>query len=322
MALKRVLSLAATLAIVVGGLWSGSGVAVVQAQADPCAGLPAYAQAMLAEEQRYTASIADILDIDDISAIANATPEQLTAIVIAIDQHMKTLDSIAPPPVAEVWHKAVAESGDLAQAFFADGALNGVFTVLVDYYDQSIRSDREIANAREAATAICPDFDAFATDIDMVDGALDDPPPGYAPWSGCEGLDDLGIAVERATLQAMVDVPASVGLILELGADWTEDPSIGWNQLQFFHLADYYEMVAQRLEAVTAPPYAAAWLQNMIDVDRAFAKLIRDSYGVGVVAYTSANGADFLAVDAQTAGTIAEASQTCPQFPQFVEAYG
>ena len=53
------------------------------------------------------------------------------------------------------------------------GAQNGIFSVLVDYYDQSVRSDQEIAQAREAATKACPDFDAFATQFDLVDGELD-----------------------------------------------------------------------------------------------------------------------------------------------------
>ena len=127
----------------------------------------------------------------------------------------------------------MSKSLDLTQALFADGAINGIFTILVDYYDQSLRSDQEIAQARIDATVACADFDAFATEIDLLDGELDDPTPGFAAWSSCEGLDELGIAIDRANLQALVEVPAALEPLAEFGGDWEVDPSIGWNQLQF-----------------------------------------------------------------------------------------
>ena len=182
--------------------WAGSWPDVVET--DPCAGLANWSQQYLAEEQRYTDELATVLDTTDLRAIASATPQQLNAIVETIETHLKNLDTIDPPAFAADWQRANAELLDLSQALFADGALNGIFTVLVDYFDQSLRSDQEIAQARLDATAACAEFDAFATTVDQVDGELDPPVPGFAAWSTCAGLDDLGIAMDRANLQALV----------------------------------------------------------------------------------------------------------------------
>jgi hypothetical protein len=296
--------------------------AIAVAQDDPCAGLPEYSQAMLAEEERYTGEIKAIFDLNDLRALATATPQQLTNIVEAIDTHLKNLDAIDPPAFAETWHMAYAEEGDLTQALFADGALNGIFSVLIDYYNQSIRSDKEIAAAREAATAICADFDAFATEFDMVDGEADGPAPGYAPWSHCEGLDDLGVAIDRANLQGMVDIPFAVDPLIEFAADWEVDPSIDWNVMQFYSLGAYYERVAQYLEQLTPPSYAAQWLQSVIDLDRAVGAIIFGASGEGIMAASAANGGEIPGIDQAAADGIAAASQTCPEFSQFAEAYG
>lgn len=321
MRLGRLL-LVASVAMAMMTTWFGGRVPAAGAQADPCAGLAAYSQVMLAEEERYNGEVKATLDLDDLRQIATATPEQLTAIVEVIDRHLKNLDAIDAPAFAETWQMAVAEEGDLTQALFADGALSGIFTVLVDYFDQSVRSDQEIAAARAAATAACADFDAFATQFDMVDGAADDPVPGYAPWSHCAGLDDLGIAIDRANLQAMVDVPAAVAPLIEFASDWDVDPSINWNQLQFFYVADYYETVAQYLEKVTPPPYAAQWYQSVIDLDRAVGEIVRAGNGQGIMASSAANGGAISAIDQAATDGITSATQACPEFPQFVETYG
>lgn len=319
MVLRRLLMIGvmalATLATVAGG----AQVSIARAQADPCAGLTGWSQAMLAEEQRYTDQMSATLDLDDLQAIAAATPEQLTTVVEIIDQHLKNLDAIEAPTFAETWQMAVAESGDLTQALFADGALNGIFSILVDYYDQSVRSDQEIARAREVATAACPDFAAFATQFDLVDGEADSPAPGYAPWSGCAGLDDLGIALGRANLQGMVDVPAAVHPLSEFAEDFDVDPSIQWNQLEFYSLADYYVAVAGHLQHITAPDYATAWLQSTIDTYLAFADIIRGAYGQGIMQASATNGTAFGAADDARTAAITTATQTCPQFPQFAE---
>lgn len=308
--------------LLLAGMAGGGPHAVAGAQDDPCAGLPAYSQAMLAEEQRYTDQVKTTLDLNDLRAIASATPQELTAIVEVIDTHLKNLDTIEPPAFALNWQMANAEDGDLTQALFADGALNGIFSVLVDYYDQSVRSDKEIAAARAAATAACPDFDAFATEFDLVDGEADGPVPGYAAWSHCAGLDDLGVAIFRANLEGMVDVPAAVPPLIEFAEDWDVDPSIGWNQLQFLSLADYYEVVAQHLEQITPPIYAAKWFQSVIDLDRAVGQIIRGGYGQGIMAASAANGASIPVIDQAATDGIASASQACPEFTQFVEEYG
>lgn len=307
----------AMLATVIG--LGNSPVSTARAQADPCAGLPAWSQAMLAEEQRYTDQITTTLDLNDLQAIAAATPEQLTAVVEIIDQHLKNLDAIQAPAFAENWQMAIAESGDLTQALFADGAMNGIFSVLVDYYDQSVRSDKEIAQARAAATAACPDFDAFATEFDLVDGEIDNPAPGYAPWSTCAGLDDLGIAMGRANLQGLVDVPAAAQPLAEFAADFVVDPSIEWNQLQFYSLADYYDAVANHLEQITPPDYAAAFLQGTIDFYRAIADIVRGAYGQGILQASATNPTAFSAADQALATAITEATKICPEFTQFSE---
>jgi hypothetical protein len=305
------------LATVVG--MGDSPVPIARAQADPCGGLPAWSQAMLAEEQRYTDQITTTLDLNDLQAIAAATPEQLTAVVEIIDRHLKNLDAIEAPAFAENWQMALAESGDLTQALFADGALNGIFSILVDYYDQSVRSDEEIAQAREAATAACPDFDAFATQFDLVDGEADSPAPGYAPWSTCAGLDDLGVAMGRANLQGLLDVPAAAHPLAEFAADFDVDPSIQWNQLEFFSLADYYESVASHLEQITPPDYAAAWLQATIDFYRAIADIVRGAHGQGILQASATSGADVTSTDQALTDGITSATQTCSQFPQFAD---
>ncbi len=142
---------------------------------------------------------------------------------------------------------------------------------------------------------------------------------GATPWSGCAGLDDLGIAVGRANLQGLVDVPAAVQPLIEFAADWTTDPSITWNQLQFYSLADYYDSLAGHLEQITAPDYAAAWLQSTIDLDKAFADVIRSSYGQGIMATSSTSGAAIAAASQASDNAIVTATTTCAQFPQFVE---
>jgi len=317
MLLRRLSMTALILLALVAGLAGGAPAQIAGAQADSCAGLPAYSQAMLAEEQRYTDQMLATLDLNDLRAIAAATPGQLTAIVEIIDRHLKNLDQIDPPAFAADWHMALASSGDLTQALFADGAMNGIFSILVDYYDMSVRSDREIADAQAAATAVCSDFDAFTTQFDLVDGEEDAPAPGHAPWSVCTGLDQLAIDMGRANLQGMVDVPAAVGPLAEFAAEWEVDPSIGWNQLEFYSLADYYEAVATHLEQITAPDYAAAWLQSTIDFDRAVAGVIRGAHGVGILAASASAGQDVLATSQALDEAAAGAAQACPQFTQF-----
>ncbi len=317
MMLQRMVMTAVILLALVAGMSGGTSTRFAQAQADPCVGLPAYSQAMLAEEQRYTDQMLATLDLNDLRAIAAATPEQLTAIVDIIDRHLKNLDQIDPPAFAADWHMALASSGDLTQALFADGAMNGIFSILVDYYDMSVRSDREIADYRAAASAACPDFDAFATQFDLVDGEEDAPAPGHAPWSVCTGMDQLAIDTGRANLQGLVDVPAAVGPLAAFAADWEVDPSIGWNQLQFYSLADYYEAVANHLEQITPPDYAATWLQSTIDFDRAVASIIRGAHGVGIVAASASAGQDVLATSQALDDSVAGAAQVCPQFTQF-----
>ncbi len=325
MVLRRLLTAFVLIAMLAGLTLApgGASARTALAQADPCAGLAAWSQQYLTEEQRYTDELATVLDTSDLRAIASATPQQLSLVVETIETHLKNLDTIDPPAFAADWQRANAESLDLAQALFADGALNGVFTVLVDYFDQSLRSDREIAQARLDATTACADFDAFATDVDMVDGELDDPVPGFAAWSGCAGLDDLGIALERANLQALVQVPAALEPLAEFGTDWDVDPSIGWTQLQFLSLADYYEAVALILEAAPAPEYAAAWLQNQIDFDRAVGDIVRGAYAQGgIMAASAANGSTITTVTDATEAAVAAGTQGCAEFPAFVENYG
>ena len=317
--LRRFLMTIAVLMTLLAGLTGGVPTQVARAQADPCAGLAAYSHAMLAEEQRYADRMLTTVDLNDLRAVAAATPDQLTAVVEIIDEHLKQLDRIAPPPFAADWHLALASEGDLTQAAFADGAMNGIFTVLVDYYDQSVRSDREIAEARAAAIAVCPEFAAFAAQFDQFSGADDSPIPGFAPWSGCPGLDQLSIDMTRANLQGLVDVPGALQPLIAFAGDWTVDPSIGWNQLQFLRLADYYVAVANHLEQLTAPDYAAAWLQSTIALDRALADIIRGAHGVGIIAASSAGGQAVLTASQSLDSAIASASQTCPQFGQFAE---
>ena len=308
------------------GLTAAPGAAEPQralAQADPCAGLAAWSQEYLAEERAYAEQLEAIIDTSDLRAIATATPQQLNQVVELIEIHLKNLDTIDPPEIAANWQRANAEALDLSQALFADGALNGVFTVLVDYFDQSLRSDQEIAQARLDATVACPDFDAFATEIDLVDGELDDPVPGFAPWSSCEGLDELGIAIERANLQALVEVPGALHPLAEFGDDWEIDPSIEWNQLQFLSLADYYEAVARILEQTPAPEYAVPWFQNLIAFDRAVGEVIRGAHAQGgIMAASAANGGAILAATDSNEAAIATGTQGCVAFLHFVEQYG
>ncbi|MCA9858591.1 MAG: hypothetical protein KC438_02670 [Thermomicrobiales bacterium] len=319
---RRLLTGTAALLIVLAGMIGGPSAQRARAQADPCQGLPAYAQAMLAEQQRYTEDASATLDIEDLKQVAAATPAQLNELVGVIDRHLKNLDAIRPPAFAENWHMSIAESGDLSQAMFADGAINGIFSVLVDYYNMSLLSDQDTEQARLDAIAACPDFEAFATEYDMVDGELDDPVPGYAPWSSCAGLDDLGIAIDRATLQGLVDVPAALTPLLEFGSDWDVDPSIGWNQLQFFALADYYEAIAQQLEQATAPDYAAGWFQQLIAVDRSIGELIRGSHGQGIMAASATQGGAVAQANQAMSDAVAGATVGCAEFPAFAEAYG
>lgn len=321
MLFRRVL-MSAVVALAMLATLAGLGdapVSTARAQADPCTGLTTWSQAMLAEEQRYTDQMLATLNLNDLEAIAAATPQQLTAVVEIIDQHLKNLDTIDPPAFAETWQMAIAESGDLTQALFADGALNGIFSVLVDYYDQSVRSDEEIAQARAAATKACPDFDAFASQFDLIDGEVDSPAPGYAPWSTCAGLDDLGVAMGRANLQGLVDVPAAAQPLAEFAADFDVDPSIGWNQLQFYSLADYYDAVANHLEQITPPDYAVAFLQGTIDFYRAIADIVRGAYGQGIMQASATNAAAFTDADQALATAITEATRICPQFTQFAD---
>jgi len=324
--LRRLLLTVVALSAIYGGLAVVPGVAPTHramAQADPCAGLAAWSQTYLAEERSYAEQLDALIDTNDLRAIATATPQQLNQIVELIETHLKNLDTIDPPAFAADWQRANAEALDLSQALFADGAINGVFTVLVDYFDQSLRSDQEIAQARLDATVACADFDAFATEIDMVDGELDDPVPGFAPWSSCEGLDELGIAIERANLQALVEVPGALHPLAEFGDDWEVDPSIGWNQLQFLTLADYYEAVARILEQTPAPDYASAWFQNLIAFDRAVGAVIRDAqtHG-GIMAASAANGSAILAATESNEAAIVTGTQGCVAFLHFVEHYG
>lgn len=324
--LRRLLLTALALTAIMTGLViprAGVVPQTVVAQADPCAGFAAWSQQYLAEERSYQEQVDAILATSDLRAFAAATPQQLNQIVEAIETHLKNLDTIDAPAFAADWQRANAESLDLSQALFADGALNGVFTVLVDYYDQSLRSDQEIAQARLDATVACADFDAFATEVDMVDGALDDPVPGYASWSSCEGLDELGIAIDRANLQALVEVPAALDPLAEFAEDWTVDPSIEWNQLQFLTLADYYEAVARILEQTTAPEYAAPWFQNLIALDRAVGQVVRDGYAQGgIMAASAAIGSPISNATATNEQAIQTGQAGCLTFLDFAEYYG
>lgn len=319
MLFRRVLTTAVLFVAMLASIGGAAPVSIARAQADPCAGLTTWSQAILAEEQRYTDQILATLNLDDLQAIAAATPEQLTSVVEIIDQHLKNLDTIDPPAFAQNWQMAQAESGDLTQALFADGAQNGIFSVLVDYYDQSVRSDQEIAQAREAATKACPDFDAFATQFDLVDGEQDSPAVGYAPWSTCAGLDQLGIDMGRANLQGMVDVPAAVQPLAEFAADFDVDPSLQWNQLEFYNLADYYTAVADHLQQITPPDYAAGYVQSTIASYRAIADIIRGAYGQGIMQASATNGGALATADQARTAAITAAGQICPQFSQFAE---
>lgn len=308
------------------GMHVFAGVSVQQgtrAQADPCAGLDNWSAAYLAEERSFTDASLAILDTNNLQAIAAASPEQLNQIVELTDTHLKTLDKIDAPAFAANWQRAQAELLDLNQALLADGAMNGIFTVLVDYYDQSLRSDQEIAQARIDATAACPEFDAFATEVDMVDGAPDEPVPGFAVWSGCAGLDDLGIAIDRANLQALVAVPAALQPLAEFGAEWEVDPSIDWNEFQFLSLADYYEALARILEQVPSPEYALPWFQNLIAFDRSVGEIVRGAREQGgIMAASAASGGPLVAITDATEGTIASGTLGCAEFRQFTERYG
>lgn len=302
---------------------NGAAPGVALAQTDECAGMQSWSQAYLAEEQRYSDELAGLIDLNDLRALAAATPQQLNQIVELIETHLKNLDEINAPIFAANWQRANVESLDLAQALFADGALNGIFTILVDYYDQSLRSDQEIAQARLDATVACADFDTFATQVDMIDGELADPVPGFASWSSCEGLDELGIAIDRANLQALVEVPAALAPLAEFGDDWDIDPSIQWNQLQFLSLADYYEAVARILEQTTAPDYAQAWFQSLIAFDRAVGQVIRNGYEQGgIMAASTANSAMLTEATAANEAAIQQGQQGCMTFLDFVAYYG
>ncbi len=324
--LRRLLLTALALTAMLAGLTLAPGTTsppVALAQVDSCDGLEAWSQKYLAEERAFADQLAAIVDINDLRALATATPQQLHQIVELIETHLKNLDVIDPPAFAADWQRANAEAFDLAQALFVDGALNGIFTILVDYYDQSLRSDQEIAQARLDATVVCADFDAFATEVDLVDGEIDDPVPGFAPWSSCEGLDDLGIAIDRANLQALVEVPAALDPLAEFGADWEVDPSIQWNQLQFLTLGDYYEAVARILDETPAPDYALPWFQNLIAFDRAVGEIIRRGYeSGGIMASSAANSSLLDSATGTNEAAIATGTQGCVAFLHFVERYG
>ena len=324
--LRRVLMTGLALLVMLAGLTIAPGGAMparALTQGDSCAGLDAWSQQYLAEERAYSDQLATILDTSDLRALATATPQQLNQVVELIETHLKNLDTIDAPAIAADWQRANAEALDLSQALFADGAINGVFTVLVDYFDQSLRSDREIAQARLDATVACPDFDAFATEIDLIDGELDDPVPGFAPWSSCEGLDELGITIDRANLQALVEVPAALAPLAEFGADWDVDPSIEWNQFQFLSLADYYEALARILEQTPAPEYATPWFQNLIAFNRAVGEVIRGGYEHGgIMAASAADGDELLTATESNEAAIGTGTQGCVAFLHFVENYG
>lgn len=324
--LRRLLLTGVALMAMLAGISLAPGGAparIAMAQAEDCAGLDTWSPRYLAEEQRYSDELATVLDTSDLRSLASATPQQLNQVVELIETHLKNLDKIDPPAFAADWQRANAEALDLAQALFADGAINGVFTVLVDYYDQSLRSDQEAAQARLDATVACPEFDAFATQIDLVDGELDDPVPGFAAWSSCEGLDELGIAIDRANLEALVEVPAALDPLAEFGGDWEVDPSIGWNQLEFLSLADYYEAVARILEQTPAPDYALPWFQNLIAFDRAVGEIIRGASAEGgIIAASAANGSTLATVTASNEDAISTGTQGCVAFLHFVEHYG
>jgi len=324
--IRRFLLTSAALMLLLAGLTVATATAIPRtalAQADPCDGFAEWSQLYLAEEQRYSDEVSAIVDTDDLRAIARATPQQLNQMVEAIETHLKNLDDIDAPAFAAEWQRANVESLDLTQALFADGAINGIFTILVDYHDTSLRSDQEIEQARIEATVACADFDAFATQIDLLDGELDDPVPGFAAWSSCEGLDELGIAIDRSNLQALVEVPAALEPLAEFGADWDVDPSIGWTPLDFLSLADYYEAVARILEETPTPEYATPWFQNLIAFDRAVGDIIRGAHAAGgIIAASTANGSALVAVTDSNEAAIATGTQGCVAFLHFVEHYG
>jgi hypothetical protein len=325
---RRLLLLAIALTAMLGGMTMATGGplpqrTLAQAQDASCSGFAEWSQAYLAEERAYTEQLKTIVDTSDLRALAAATPEQLSQIVELIETHLKNLDKIDPPAFAANWQRAQAELLDLSQALFADGAINGIFTILVDYFDQNVRSNQEIEQARIDAMLACSDFDAFATEVDLIDGELDDPVPGFAPWSSCEGLDDLGLAIERANLLALVEVPAALGPLAEFGSDWDVDPSIGWNQLQFLSLADFYEALARILEQTPAPDYAMPWFQNLIAFDRAIGEIIRTGYEHGgIMAASVANGDLLTSATGSNEAAIATGTQGCVAFLHFAEQYG
>jgi hypothetical protein len=123
----------------------------------------------------------------------------------------------------------------------------------------------------------------------------------------------------RANLQGLVEVPAAAHPLAEFAADFDVDPSIQWNQLEFYSLADYYESVANHLEQITPPDYAAAWLQATIDFYRVIADIVRGAYGQGIMQASATSGANVTATDQALTDGITAATQSCPQFPQFAE---
>jgi hypothetical protein len=157
----------------------------------------------------------------------------------------------------------------------------------------------------------------------LTDGELDPPVPGFAAWSSCEGLDELGIAIDRANLQALVEVPAALEPLAEFGSDWDVDPSIQWSQLQFLALADYYESIARILEQTPAPDYATPWFQNLIAFDRAVGEIIRGGYVEGgIMAASAANGSLLESASATNEAAIQTGTAGCVAFLHFVEQYG
>ncbi|MEZ4529924.1 MAG: hypothetical protein R2855_02745 [Thermomicrobiales bacterium] len=186
--------------------------------------MQAWSQAYLAEEQRYFDELAAVVDISDLRALATATPATTQPDRRADRNAFKNMDKIDAPRVRRELATRQYGVARSAQALFADGALNGIFTILVDYYDQSLRPTRRSPRRGSTPLAACADFDTFAVPGDMIDGELDDLVPGFASWSSCEGLDELGIAIDRANLQALVEVPAALTPLAEFGGDWDVDP--------------------------------------------------------------------------------------------------
>lgn len=227
---------------------------------DPgCEGLSAYSKQVLSIESDAWNQLVAEFGIAEETDLFFLEAGQFADFAKMLDAEAALLGQVEAPAFAEDWHQSRIASKQLgaATARLIPEA-GSAFAAELMLWEVSEILDAQRRQAYLDAVAACPAFEAFWSELDMVDGDSGDPPQAPPDYASCAGLEEYDANLRRAGIQAMANVPDAAEEFFEV-VDLDEDELEAIPPVELIMLSQLFEEFGDEVAAVTPPTYALEW---------------------------------------------------------------